>query len=262
MFTCLVKAWVQKASRLIAGSMWIENMQGPIRICKEGSVENIMYDSHRFMLLKKLRETALKLMSPLSENGIKSYVYGSLARGDVRPDSDVDVVILQPVNPAVIESLYLMRGLEIIKKVIVQATPSYTPKLYLWFDVEGRNVVNFPLARLRSRELEFYRFGGILDDSGVEGGKRVPGVDKRLMLIIPTEEGHRGECILGREGYVSKILGVSESLVRERISVLTRRESHGRTGVFLEHVVEGDVLEAVRILSRRNKFFRKMVGLE
>ena len=235
-------------------------MQKSYRICKEGSVENIIYTVDRFSLLRRLRDDAVRLMVPLVENGLKPYTYGSLARGDVDRDSDIDIVILNPINPAVVESMFQIYSLGIFKKVIVQATPTYTPKLYLWFDVEGKRVVSFPLARLRPRELEFYRFGGILDFEGVKSDARVPGVDKRLMLIIPTDDGHRGECIIGREGYVSRLLGVSESLVRERVSVLSRRELHGRTGVFIEYEVEGDVLEAIRFLSKQNKFFRRMVG--
>jgi predicted nucleotidyltransferase len=43
--------------------------------------------------------------------------------------------------------------------------------------------------------------------------------------------------IIGRESEVARLLGVSSDIVRERIRVLTRRDTIGRTGVFLRLVV-------------------------
>jgi hypothetical protein len=43
--------------------------------------------------------------------------------------------------------------------------------------------------------------------------------------------------IIGRESEVARLLGVSSDIVRERIRVLTRRDTIGRTGVFLKLVV-------------------------
>ena len=199
-------------------------------------------------------------MSFLYKKGFSPYVYGSLARGDVDENSDIDIIVLLPVNPTLIVSLYQWEGIEIIKKVIVQATPSYTPKLYLWFDVKGKEVVSMPLSKLRSREMEFYKFGGLLSFGKVSSDNRVLGVDKRLMLIKPTEEGHIGECIIGREGYVASLLDISESIVKERVNVLLRRNKYGRTGVFLEYEVDRDITDAITSLMRENKFFRRMMN--
>lgn len=230
-----------------------------MKICRKGEIEHINYRDDRFSLLSKLRTKALFLTSPLYQKGISSHIYGSLARGDVNEDSDIDIIILQLVNPALVISLYQLEDIKIIKKVIVQATPSHTPKLYLWFDVEGKEVVSLPLSKLRSREIEFYKFGGLLSFEDISSDKRVLGVDKRLMLIKPVEEGHIEECILGREGYVARLLNISETIVKERVSVLTKREMHGRTGVFLEYDVEDDVMDAINRLMRNNVFFRKML---
>jgi hypothetical protein len=224
-------------------------------------VEYIYYDEDRFRLLNKFRDIAANLMKPLVEAGYKPYIYGSVARGDVSESSDIDIILLHNVNPILIEDLYIKSKYKIFKKVIVQATPSHTPKLYLWLDESGNRQVSLPLGVLKRNEFEFFRFGGLLEYEGVYVGKRIMGVDKRLMLIIPTDEGHRGECILGREGYVARLLNVSESLVRERVAVLTRREEHGRTGVFLEYEYEGDTLETISYLCRVNKFFRRSVGM-
>ncbi len=230
-----------------------------MKICQKGEVEYIKYESIRFKLLSKFRSRAKFLMTPLYRRGLFPYIYGSLARGDVNKNSDIDIIVFQPVNPALPISMYDLENIDIVKKVIVQATPSYTPKLYLWFDAEGKEVISFPLSKLRSRESEFYRFGGLLSFKDVTSNKRVPGVDKRLMLIKPVEKGHIGECILGREGYVSRILDISEAIVRERVTILTKREAYGRTGVFLGYEVIDDVIDAINTLMKRNSFFRRMI---
>lgn len=233
-----------------------------LRLCQSGDVETVIYSKYRFSLLNAFRKRAVEIMLPLYDNGLNPFLYGSLARGDVSKGSDIDIVLLQNINPVIVEELFNKYGYIIFKKVIVQATPTYIPKIYLWFDSEGKEVVSLPLGLLKSRELEFYKFGGLLSYVDLAEGKRVLGVDKRLMLIRPVKDGHLGECIIGREGYVASLLNVSEALVKERVSVLSKREKHGRTGVFIEHVVEGDTLEAIKNLSRDNKFFRKMVGLK
>ena len=65
-------------------------------------------------------------------------------------------------------------------------------------------------------------------------GKRVPGVDKRLILITPLEEGHRESHVIGYESVIAKKIGVSVELVKERVRVLTTRDKVGRTGVYLD----------------------------
>lgn len=219
----------------------------------------VEYDGVRWGILESKRGKALRVMRALETHGLPVITHGSIARGDVGPRSDVDVVVTEPVAPLLIE-LYLERaGLKPRWKEIVQATPGYTPKVYLYLDYEGEVVVSYPLARLASREREFYKWGGELGVEGLERGLRVPGVDKRLMLIEPTERGHRESPVVGREGEVARLLGISVDTVLERVRVLTRRRIHGRTGVFL-HVEldpEEPVEEAVRELARRNPAFKR-----
>ena len=43
------------------------------------------------------------------------------------------------------------------------------------------------------------------------------GVDKRLMLIEPTEKGHVESSIIGKEEYVAKLLGISAETVLDRV---------------------------------------------
>jgi predicted nucleotidyltransferase len=66
---------------------------------------------------------------------------------------------------------------------------------------------------------------------------RVVGVDKRLMLIEPTQTGHVETAILGQEEYVAKRLGVALETVLDRVHALTKRDAVGRTGVFIKRTL-------------------------
>jgi predicted nucleotidyltransferase len=101
-------------------------------------------------------------------------------------------------------------------------------------ELEDNTTVTFPLIPPREVELEFYRFGGAVGSKGIREGLRVPGVDKRLMLIEPTPEGHVETPISDLSpGAVAKKVGVSQRIVEERMRVLERRADVGRTGVYL-----------------------------
>jgi predicted nucleotidyltransferase len=94
--------------------------------------------------------------------------------------------------------------------------------------------VSFPLMKMRKVEREFYRFGGEITLKNLIEDLRVCGVDKRLMLIEPTSEGHKESAIIGREEQVAKLLGISVETVLDRVHALLRRDEVGRTGVFVE----------------------------
>lgn len=223
--------------------------------------QEVVYGPERWRLLSLKREAALKLMEVLSR--LSPYVYGSVARGDVRPESDIDVVVLGAAAPFMVEVALESAGLRVFSKEIVQATPNYVPKAYLYLDPEGLTTVSFPLGRAGPRELEFYRWGGMLDVEGVRAGNRVPGVNKELKLIVPTQRGHVEYPVVGHEAEVARVLGVSIGIVEERVRVLSRRREVGRTGTFIKLEVPPDepLEEAVRDLARRNEFFRRAVGL-
>ncbi len=217
------------------------------------------YSPRRWRILREKRARAARLLSALSSVGLPSVVHGSIARGDVSESSDIDAVVLVPPIPSMVEIALERARYRIVEKVIVQATPHYIPKVYLYLDYSEEQVVSYPLAPLRSREREFYRWGGELDLEGIRGNRRVPGVNKDLLLIVPTERGHRTIPVIGHEEYVASTLGISIDTVRERVEILTRRREVGRTGVFLKEEVPPDVpIEAaIRDLARRNPFFRR-----
>ncbi len=207
------------------------------KVEKTPEFREVLYDEIRWRILKELRKDALRIMNALTSCGLKPIVHGSVARGDVGKESDVDVVIPYVVQPCLVELCLERAGLTLMNRYVVQATPAMTPKAYVELDTHGLRTVSFPLRHLGTREWEFYRFGGLLDIESLRAGKRVPGVNKSLVLIIPTLGGHKEAPVIGYEGYVAKVLGVSIETVLERVRVLTRRDKHGRTGVFLKYVL-------------------------
>ncbi|MFW9834265.1 MAG: nucleotidyltransferase domain-containing protein [Candidatus Thorarchaeota archaeon] len=200
----------------------------------------VVYDQDHWDHLESLRNTALEIINKLESIGIKSYVYGSVARGDTSKSSDIDIIVLRPVSSYRLELVLK----PLLKRELVQATPSMVLKGHLHLPNEV--VVTFPLFKLRPREEEFYRWGGLIDSKGLRSNIRVPGVDKRLILIEPTETGHIEQGVIGREQEISKKLDVSIGIAQERVRVLMRRDMVGRTGVYLTRTLtENENLEAV-----------------
>jgi len=171
-------------------------------------------------------------MLSLEEEGLDSIVHGSLSRGDVSPHSDIDIYIPKVVPSFNVEIALERGGYPIVERELVQATPFHAIKAHI--HLPDNTVVTFPLTSPAPIELEFYRFGGSLDREGLQADMRVPGVDKRLMLIEPTERGHIETPVAGNEALTAKRVGVSLKIVQERVKVLMRRDKVGRTGVYLK----------------------------
>jgi predicted nucleotidyltransferase len=224
-------------------------------------VRIVEYSEDHWRLLRSLRAEALTILDALARAGLRAIVHGSIARGDVHPGSDIDVFIPYPVPAYAVELALERAGLRPSHKLVVQATPHSTPKAYIVLDVEERRIVSFPLAKLSRTEYEFYYFGGALDAAGLRSGRRVPGVDKRLMLIEPLPRGHRETSVIGREAEAARKVGVSLETVLERVRVLSRRDEHGRTGVFVKIELGSwdSIEEAVRREARRNPAFRRVL---
>ncbi len=189
-----------------------------------------------------------------------SLLVGSVARGDVREGSDVDVALLDPLPPSLVEERLRAAGLAVALRELVQATPLSTPKLYL--HLEGGEKVSVPLAELSRVEEEFYRFAGSITLEQLRRGERVPGVSKQLLAIIPTERGHVEFSVLGREAEVARLLGVSLEAVLDRVRALTRRDRVGRTGLFLRVEIPAweSAEAAVEELARRVPALRRKLA--
>jgi len=195
-------------------------------------VLEVSYVKDHWKILENLRKKGLELMDALSSRNILSIVYGSIARGDVNIDSDIDVFVVTPASSMDVELALERFGIKPLRRILVQATPYYAPKGY--FEIEESVSISLPLVKLKKIEREFYKFAGEINADNVKTNKRVPGVDKRLMLIEPLEYGHLETGIIGREAYVSKLLGIGIETVLERVHVLMKRSKFGRTGRFKE----------------------------
>jgi predicted nucleotidyltransferase len=198
----------------------------------------VTYGSARWTKLKELREMAKPVMAALAFSHLNSVVHGSLARGDVKEGSDVDIFIAGVQSSFAVETALEKAGIRINSRLLVQATPNYAMKAHI--EVNETVSASFPLMDMRRVEREFYRYGGEADLSKLQTDVRVAGVDKRLMLIEPTTTGHVESSIVGREESVAKLLGISAETVLDRVHALTRRDTVGRTGVFVKRELAPD----------------------
>lgn len=198
----------------------------------------VVYDAKRRALLEKLRLKAMQMMEALESFRLESVVHGSVARGDVTEKSDIDVFIPQQPSSFIVETALEKAHVQVNRRLVVQATPSYAMKAYI--ETDENTSVSFPLMKMRKVERDFYRFGGEATFQTLKKGLRVPGVDKRLMLIAPTAKGHMESTVIGREGQVAKLLGISVETVLDRVHALLRRDEVGRTGVFIERELRAE----------------------
>ena len=209
-----------------------------VKPTKPADYKELTYTSARWQLLSELRTKATEVMAALEAFHLPSVVHGSVARGDVKAGSDVDVFIAEVQNSFLVESALEKAHIPINNRLIVQATPNYAMKAHI--EISDEVTVTFPLMEMRRVEREFYRFGGEANLTQLKANIRVAGVDKRLMLIEPTEKGHVESNVIGKEEAAAKILGISAETVLDRVHTLTRRDTVGRTGVFIKKEVAPD----------------------
>lgn len=224
----------------------------------------VVYERKRWELLRELRSKAIQIMEALARFHLPCVTHGSVARGDISEKSDVDVFLPNSPSSFIIEIALERASVSVNRRILVQATPLYAMKGYL--EIDEQRSVSFSLVKLRRVERDFYRFSGELSLLMLKRDVRVAGVDKRLMLIEPTPEGHIESTIVGREENVVRLLGVSLETVLDRVHALVRRNEVGRTGVFIERELSPDetfemVLKKLAdqnpLVRRRIKLFRK-----
>ena len=224
---------------------------------KRAEHREIIYDSERWTLLQEKRNKAIWLMAALERSHLQSIVHGSVARGDVTEKSDIDVFIPEPSSSFQIETALETAKVTVINRLVVQATPTYNMKAHI--EIDEKTTVTFPLMNMRKVEREFYKFGGEAALSQLQSNVRVLGVDKRLMLIEPTETGHEETSIIGCEEHVAKTLGISVETVRDRVHALLKRDVVGRTGVFIKkELTANETFElALERLAKENPAVRR-----
>ncbi|MCR8432976.1 MAG: DNA polymerase subunit beta [Candidatus Korarchaeota archaeon] len=199
-------------------------------------ITEIMYSEEHWKLLRSKRDKGVSILTFLSHHGLNPFIFGSVARGDVHKDSDVEIVVTNHKALSQIE-LLLLNNFNLEEKIIVMATPRSAPKVY--FNINLEVTVAVPAVPLNKSEYEFYSFGGKIQlPEAADFRKRVPGVNKKLCLVLPTRYGHKEYSIIGRESEVARILGISIQTVIERETMLLRRRRAGRAGVFLKVYLE------------------------
>ncbi|MGD0451144.1 MAG: nucleotidyltransferase domain-containing protein [Candidatus Bathyarchaeia archaeon] len=228
-----------------------------VKPTRSSDYKEVTYAAERWQLLKALRSQAEKIMVTLEEFHLRSIVNGSIARGDVNKTSDIDIFIGEAQNSFLVETALEKAHVPINTRYIIQATPNYAMKAHI--EVDEQTTVSFPLMQMRRVEREFYRFGGEANFVQLKMDIRVAGVDKRLMLIEPTEKGHVESSIIGKEESAAKTLGISAETVLDRVHTLIKRDSVGRTGVFIKKELAPDeTFElALKKLSENNPAVRR-----
>jgi len=217
----------------------------------------IIYTESRWMVLKQKRELVKNVCKPFIDSGIPIIIYGSVARGNVKPSSDLDILVNVFIPSYKIELLLESYNMQIIGREIVQATPNEIIKghIYLNDDV----CITFFLTRIKDINFEFYKFGGAINYGELLKDKRVSGIDKSLTIIIPTEKGHREVPLINNEKLASDLIGISPQIIEIRKRVLLKRDRVGRTGIFLRWNLDPSETfeEALKRISDKNPIVKK-----
>ena len=200
--------------------------------------KEVTYGSERWKLLWQFRQKAQTLIEVFEQRNIQAIVHGSIARGDVKETSDIDIFIPNPPSSFLIETSLEQAKIPVASRTVIQATPAYAMKAYI--EIDAATTISFPLMGLRRVEREFYRFSGEVNFAQFKANTRVVGVDKRLTLIEPSEKGHDESGIMGKEEQVAKTLGIAVETVLDRVHALMKRDAVGRTGVFVKRQLDQD----------------------
>lgn len=221
--------------------------------------ERVIYTESDWTRLKKKRKRAIKILGMFRE--FNPYLYGSIARGDVHENSDLDLVFLYPVPIFKIELILHQNGYQRYFREIIMATPKDAIKLYIY--LSELECLTIPLTKMDKKVLEFYDFGGKINLKELKSDIRVNGIDKRLVLIQPNSQGHDELSIINNEAVVAKIVGISIDTIMERKKVLLKREKLGKTGTYLKREIGIDetVEEVLKNLADKKRIIRNKLNL-
>ena len=224
------------------------------------------YSPSHWETFAKLRSKAQKVGSILTAAGFEILIYGSIARGDISSHSDIDILVKDQIPSYRLEYVFETNNLKYSRKYLVQSTPNDIIKVVYEFDPVIHIILL--LTKLTSSGFDFYHFGGALSYEELSNeqdnhGWRKPGVNKELILIEPTKDGHIASPLVDRQLEAPKILGVSNQIVQQRIRVLHRRKKIGRTGVFLHQDLGRDENPETVLheLAKTNRLLRKHLAI-
>jgi predicted nucleotidyltransferase len=236
------------------------------KVAPEYLEQEYQYSPEHWDLFQNLRSKAYAALDALQ--AFSPLIHGSIARGDISKTSDIDIII--PYQISDFQIVANMRLYEPLERWIVQATPLSAIKGVIIFSISPEISVTFPLVPFYPRENEFYTFGGVLSyqDLSYEVKKRVPGVNKKLFFVDPTENGHREYRVTpDNASIVAKNLNIGVDTIYERIRVLERRDKVGRTGIFKKRLLTpseafGAVLQEIAATdpASRRRIKRKKIG--
>ncbi|MEM4766940.1 MAG: nucleotidyltransferase domain-containing protein, partial [Ignisphaera sp.] len=92
-----------------------------------GFVREVHYDRRRWNVFMEKRRKALKILLDLKSCGIlEAFAHGSIARGDVDEDSDVDISLLNSYPSSILRYCLERNGYNVYSLSILQATPKHT----------------------------------------------------------------------------------------------------------------------------------------
>ena len=66
---------------------------------------SVVYSDRDWLILNSKRKRAIYLLEMFAKEGLNPYIYGSVARGNVHQDSDIDIVFTDQIPSYQIEFL-------------------------------------------------------------------------------------------------------------------------------------------------------------
>ena len=217
--------------------------------------QTVIYTENDWNLLHFKRKRAIELLKMFQ--AFNAYIYGSIARGNVHSESDIDIILLNKIPSFQIELILEKNGFSNLYREIIIATPQDSIRLYI--HLNELECITLPITDLNKNNLQFYDFGGKANLMQLKDDIRVPGIDKRLVLIKPIPQGHEELSVINNEPIAAKEIGINIEYLYERKNVLLRREQHGRTGVFFKRILDinESIEEVIRKLATKHTIIRK-----
>ncbi len=219
------------------------------QVAQEYLEEEYEYALEHWDMLDELREIAFPVLEALKP--FNPLLHGSVARGDISKTSDIDIIIPSKIPEFQITVAVSSLNYTPIERWLVQATPLAAIKGVLVYSPTLS--ITFPLIPFYPREYEFYAFGGALSFEELSQNRkiRVPGINKKLLFVEPTEKGHKEYRVTSENAsIIAKVLNINIETILERIRVLERRSRVGRTGIFKKRLLSpsesfGEVLKEI-----------------